>query len=77
MGMKHRTPCKQIFCPFTHPWMGSKGQNIFYEELVMLHIKLQGKSLEHYASKMFDCMLTPDGLGMVKGSDIEIVQINI
>ena len=37
----------------------------------MLHIKL------HYASKMYDRMLTPDGLGLIKESDIEIVQINI
>ena len=20
-GMKHREPCKHIFCPYTHPWL--------------------------------------------------------
>ena len=32
-GKKHRAPCKHIFCPNTHlnPYIGSKGQNIFYE----------------------------------------------
>ena len=32
-GMKHRTPCKQIFCRFAQPQplgVGSKGQNIFF-----------------------------------------------
>ena len=43
----------------------------------MLHIKLKGKSVEQYASKMFDLMYTPDILGRVKWPDIEIVQISI
>ena len=43
----------------------------------MLHIKLNGKKVEQYASKVFDLMHTPDLLGGVKMSDIEIVQISI
>ena len=43
----------------------------------MLHINYKERSLEQYASKMFDLMLTPDGLGKLKRSDIEIVQISI
>ena len=43
-GMKHRTQCKQIICPFTHPrpWMRSK-QETFFLKVVMLHTKLKGK----------------------------------
>ena len=43
----------------------------------MLHIKLNGKCVEHYASKMFDLRHTPDLLDWVKRSDIEFVQISI
>ena len=67
MEMKRRTPCKD--------WV-KRSKHFFFLKKAMLHIKLQ-RSVEHYASKMFDLMHTPDLLGWVKRSDIEIVQISI
>ena len=66
IGMKHRTTCKQMFCLFTQPrpLYGVKRSNIFCEE-------------GYVAIKMFDLMHTPDLLGWIKRSDIEIVQISI
>ena len=54
-----------------NPWMGSKGQNIFFSEEG--HVAYQKeRSVEHYAKKMFDPMHTPYVLGWVKRSKIEI-----
>ena len=45
--MKHRTPCKQIFCSYTHhySWDEVKRSKHFFLKVVMLHtcIKLNGK----------------------------------
>ena len=66
-GMKQRTQCQHIFCPFMHtgPQKRSKGQLFFLKE-VMLHIKLQKKSVEHYASLTLST--PPKLLGWVKMS---------
>ena len=50
IGMKHRTPCKQIFCPFTHPrpCMGSKlkrSKHFFSEEGYVAYQIMQLKCL--------------------------------
>ena len=49
MGMKHRAPCKRIFCPYTQPRPlgGFKISKHFVLKIVMLHIKLKG--MEHRA----------------------------
>ena len=64
--MKHRTPCKQIFCRLTYTQLmgGVKGSNYFLPKKVMLHIKKI--SFEHFTSKMFDFSHTPDLLGRVE-----------
>ena len=75
--MTHWTPCKQKYSALLHtlePWMGSKGHNIFFWWSCCIS-NYNERGLEHYASKMFDLMLTPDVLGWVKRSDIEIMQI--
>ena len=76
MGMKHRKPCKQIFFTFTHPrpldLLPLDGVKTFFFQ-VMLY---KERSLGLYASKMFDLILTPDGLSLVERLDIEIVQIS-
>ena len=64
MGMEHRAPCKQIFCPFTHarPW--SK---------VMLHIKLMG--MEHRAPcKQIFCPFT-HARPWSKGQNIFLLEV--
>ena len=78
-GMKHRTPCKQIFCPVKRPQPldGFKMFKHFFFLKVMLHNKILEKMLKKYASKMFDLMHIFDLLDWVKRSDIEIVQISI
>ena len=66
-GMRHRTPCRQIFCPFILPQSlgGVKRSKYFFSEGG--HVAYQKeRSIEHYASKMFDLMHTPDLLGWVK-----------
>ena len=55
--------------PFYTPSIPVWGQNIFFRRRLCC--------ISHYAIKMFDLMHTPDILGWVKRSDIEIVQINI
>ena len=49
IGMKHRTPGKQILCPFTQPWTLELGSKVkaFFLKVVMMHIKLNGKSVEY------------------------------
>ena len=52
---------------YTHnPWVRSKGP--FFLKSVMLQIKLKERSVEHYASKMFDHVHTSDLLDWVKRS---------
>ena len=73
IGMKRRTPCEQIVYSFTHPRpldgvrRSNKSEGHAAKE----------RSVEHYARKMIDLMHTPDLLGWVKKSDIEIVQIRV
>ena len=67
--MKQRAQCKQIFCPFIHPW---PPDGVKRSKQVMMHIKLKNIKLSK-----FDLMHTPDIFGWVKRSDIEIVQISI
>ena len=64
MGMKHKIPCKQLFCPFTHPRSlgGVKRLKHFFSEEPEGHnaynvLNYKERSLEHYVSKMFDLML--------------------
>ena len=58
MAMKQRTRCKQIVCPFIHP-----------QPLDGVNLKGKCRTL-----CKFDLMHTPDLLGLVKRSDIEIMQ---
>ena len=46
-GMKQRTHCKYIFCPFVHqgPQMGSKGQNNFLSEESHVAYQIKGKEV--------------------------------
>ena len=79
-GMKHRTPCRQLFCPFIQPRPlgGIKYQNTFFWRWsCCISILKKERSVEHYASTKFDLVHTPDLLGWVKRSDIETVQISI
>ena len=55
--------------------MRLKGQNNYFLKKVILHITLKGKKCRTLFK--FDLMRTPDLLGRVKRSDIEIVQISI
>ena len=59
-GLKQRTQCKQIFCPFIHPqpadWV--KRSKHFFLKKVILHIKLKGKKSRTLCK--FDLMHTPD-----------------
>ena len=78
MGMKHRTPCRQIFCPFTHPQPldGVKRTKLFFLKVIFhINTMYKEKSLEHYTSKMFDLVHTTDLLGLVKRSDIELCRL--
>ena len=60
---------------YTHgPQMVSKGQNIFSEEG---HVPYQIKLKTCRTLCKFDFMHTPDILGWIERSDIEIVQISI
>ena len=74
---KHRT-CKQIFLSFTHPQPldGVKRSKHFLSESPVA-FQIKRKELEHFASKMFDLMHTPDLFGWVKRSGIEIARIGI
>ena len=57
-GIKHRSPCKQIFLPFLHTL---EIKTFFLLTVVMLHIKFKRKkNVEYCASKLFDLMHTPD-----------------
>ena len=48
--MKHKTPCKQIFCQFTHPLSLDGVKLTFLEEdYVTIHVNKLKKSAEHYA----------------------------
>ena len=52
--MKHRTPCKQIFCLFTHsqPLDGVKMSKQFLSEECYVAFKIKTLiSVEHYAVK--------------------------
>ena len=77
--MKQRTHCKQIFFPFIHPWPpdGVKRSKHFFLKYmyVMSHIKLKGKTWRTLCK--FDLMHTPEIMGWVKRTNIEIVQISI
>ena len=64
-----------LYTPSTPGW-DQKVKTIFLK-VVMLHIKLNERRVEHDASKMFDLMHTLDLLGWVKISDVEIVQKSI
>ena len=76
-GMKHRTPCQQIFSPFTHPGSESTpgwGKTFFFQKKIFCILSnKKERSLEHYAIKLFGLIC----MGLVKRSDIEIVQISI
>ena len=61
--------------PLHQPPDGVKRSKTFFLKKVMLHIKLKGKTCRTLCK--FDLMHTPDLLGWVKRSDIEIVQISI
>ena len=63
-----------FYMPTTPEW--DQKVKLFFLK-VILHIKLKARSVEYYASKMFDLMYLPDLLDWVKISDIEIVQISI
>ena len=54
--------------PFYTPSTPGWGQKVklFFLKKFMLHIKLKGKSVEHWASKMFDLLHTLDLLGWVE-----------
>ena len=58
IGMKHRTPCKQMFCllqsPSTPVWSKTVKTFFFWRRLCCI---------SHYAIKMFDLMHTTDLLG--------------
>ena len=72
--MKQRTQCKQIVCPFIHPWPSDgviKSKHFFSE---VGHVAY-GKTCRTLCK--FDLMHTPDIFGWVKRSDIEILQISI
>ena len=79
-GMKHRAPCKQIFCLFTHSQSLDgviMSKQLFSERRSCCISNLKERSEEHYASKMFNLMHTPDLLGLVKRSDIEIELVGL
>ena len=69
--MKQRTQCKYSALLYTHDLIPRWGQKNLKK--VMLHIKLKEKQCRTLCK--FDLMHTPDLLGCVKRSDIEIVQI--
>ena len=78
-GMEHRAPCKHKFCPYTISTcgVGSKGQNILFLNVFMLHFKLKGKKYRPTLEEKTLTLHTPLTLGQIERTDIEIVQINI
>ena len=66
-----------FYTPSTTGW-GQKVKTFFFlKDLGHVTYQIKRKELEHFASKMFDLMHTPDLFGWVKRSGIEIVQIGI
>ena len=66
-----------ILCPYIlEPWGRVKWLKLFFLKVVMLHIKFKETSIDQHASKAFDLKHTPDLLGHVERSDIEVVQIS-
>ena len=79
-GIKHRSPCKlrsAVFTPSSPGWGKKINGFMFIYGSGHVAYQIKGKSVEQYASKMFDLMHNPDPLGWVKRSDIEIVRISI
>ena len=72
-GMECIVPCKHIFCPNAHPlplgWVGSKDQNFFFLNVVMLHFNFYTTNMEE---KKTLTLHTPLTLGLAERSDIEI-----
>ena len=58
------------------PWGWVKRSNIFFLNVVMLHIKLKGKKYRPTEKQKLWPYTHPWPLGRVERSDIEIVQIN-
>ena len=67
-SVEHNAITYSVLTHTLDPWVGSKVKNIFFLNVVMLHIKLKKKTLTLH---------TPLTLGQTERSDIEIVQISI
>ena len=68
-GMDHKAPCKNIFCPYTHPWSLGWDQKIktylFLKE-VLLYIKLKRMELRAPCKHIFCPYTPPQIVGRVK-----------
>ena len=69
-GMEHRTPCKNIFCPYTQPRPLGWGKMSKHTPLrgVMLHVKLKGMGQRARCKHIFCPYTHPRSRGGVKVS---------
>ena len=72
--MTHGAPCKLLYT--LEPWMGSKGQDIFFAEEIHVEKHIKRKDVLNILQVNY-LENIPDLLGWAKMSYIEIVQISI
>ena len=60
-GMKHRKPCKQLFCPFTHPQPLGGGQKVktFIFEGGHVAYQIKGKEVQNIMQVKYLTICTP------------------